>query len=148
MTEDITRKKLFNQIAQLQQKMEDLEDKMNDADEKEYYKFSLIYSSLGKQVSNLFTSLTRVRCAELEVERANAENGKPSSDNVAFRGTREDLLKELRMKKQIEKESINDELPNDEPEHAFDEPEDTIEPILQPTKKEDMKMKRALYGVY
>ena len=99
MTGDITREKLFRQIAQLQTQMDDLEAKMIDADEKKHFKLSLIYSSLGKQITNLYTALTRIRVAELEVEKANAKNGKSTNDKVVFKGTREEALAALKQKK-------------------------------------------------
>ena len=99
MTEDITRIQLFNQIAQLQTQMNELETKMDSADENDFYKLSLIYSSLGKQITNLYVALTRIRVAELEVEKAEAENGKSTNDKVVFKGTREQLLAELEQKR-------------------------------------------------
>ena len=114
-------------------------------DSKSLYKIRTISAGMHKSLTELYRSLTSIQLA-----KANLNDGKPSkyNEDVIYKGTREDLLKELRIKKQIEQESINNDLPNDEPEIDIDESEDTTEPILQTTKKEDLKMKRALYGVY
>ena len=142
---DVVEQKLMDRISEVEMQLATLNNEMKEyADNQNtLYKLRTIYTGLNKNVTELLRYLTSIQIAKY-----NTEDSSPTNPDVVFKGSREDLLKELRMKKQIEQESINDELPNDEPEHAFDEPEDTIKPILQPTKKEDMKMKRALYGVY
>ena len=138
--------RLIERIDKIEQVLDNMQVEAFECkdDSKSLYKIRTISAGMHKSLTELYRSLTSIQLA-----KANLSNEKPSknNDNVVFKGTREDLLKELRMNKQIEQESINDELINDEPEHAFNESEDIAEPILKPTKKEDMKMKRALYGV-
>ena len=142
---DVVEQKLMDRISEVEMQLATLNNEMKEyADNQNtLYKLRTIYTGLNKNVTELLRYLTSIQIAKYNTEDSSSNN-----PDVVFKGSREDLLKELRMKKQIEQESINDDLLNDEPEIDIDEPENIAEPILQTTKKEDMKMKRALYGVY
>ena len=89
MMQENTQVKLLSQIAQLETQMNELETKMANADDKEHYKLSLIYSSLGKQVTNLYIALTRISVAQLELEKVALEKEQTKNPEVVKTATRE-----------------------------------------------------------
>ena len=139
--------RLIERIDKIEQVLDSMQVEAFECkdDSKSLYKIRTISAGMHKSLTELYRSLTSIQLAKANLSD---EKSPKHNDDVVYKGSREDLLTELRMKKQIEQDILNDDLLNDEPEIDIDEPEDTIEPILQPTKKEDMKIKRALYGVY
>jgi hypothetical protein len=96
MMQENTKAKLLDQIAQLKTQMAELEAKMSVADDKEKYKWSLIYSAYSKQVTNLYTALTRISVAQLELEKVALGKEQIKNPEVVKTATREQVLAELR----------------------------------------------------
>jgi hypothetical protein len=149
---DNSQKKILEQIASFEQRLKKLEIQIDSTeDHKEQRRLINVHADFAKTIGNLYTALARIRCSELEKEKALIEQNQPTPKTV--KTTREQILEMLKSSKSTLVKEAEPYEPEVEPieELEIDEPEKPKETILgskKYTKENDPAILRKLYGVY
>jgi hypothetical protein len=93
---DLVEQKLMDRISEVEEQLSTLNRDMaeNANDQRILYNLRTIYTGLNKNLTELLRYLTSIQIAKL-----NDADSTPSNPDVVFKGSREQLLAELKQKK-------------------------------------------------